>query len=107
MMTFEKQFGDSKGIENAVVEKRRHEYEILVEKEPMNYDHWFAFAKLEEENGEWDKVREVYERAIGNKPPRTRRDIGDDTCIYGSIISYSKSWTRKITTVRGRLCENS
>jgi crooked neck len=73
MMTFEKQFGDSKGIENAVVEKRRHEYEILVEKEPMNYDHWFAFAKLEEENGEWDKVREVYERAIGNKPPANEK----------------------------------
>ena len=73
MMTFEKQFGDSKGIENAVVEKRRHEYENLVEKEPMNYDHWFAFAKLEEENGEWEKVREVYERAIGNKPPANEK----------------------------------
>lgn len=34
---------------------------------------WFDYARLEETNGDVDKVREVYERAIGNVPPATEK----------------------------------
>ena len=40
---------------------------------PKNYDVWFDYARLEETNGDIDKVREVYERSIANIPPATEK----------------------------------
>ncbi len=34
---------------------------------------WFDYARLEESNGDVEKVREVYERAIANVPPATEK----------------------------------
>lgn len=36
---------------------------------PKNYDIWFDYARLEENAGDADKVREIYERAIAQVPP--------------------------------------
>ena len=36
---------------------------------PSNYDLWFDYARLEEDNGNETKIREVYERAISQVPP--------------------------------------
>lgn len=49
--------------------KKRFQYEEDVQKEPLNYDTWFDYARLEESAGDEDRVREVYERAISNVPP--------------------------------------
>lgn len=38
---------------------RRFQYEEEVGKNPLNYDAWFDFVKLEEEAGDVDRVREV------------------------------------------------
>ena len=35
----------------------------------MNYDAWFDYLRLLENDGEPDQVRETYERAISNVPP--------------------------------------
>ncbi|KAI9898961.1 hypothetical protein N3K66_005422 [Trichothecium roseum] len=67
--TFEKQFGDQDGVEDVVLSKRRRHYEELVRENPSNYDTWFDYAGLEEESGNPDRVREVYERAVANVPP--------------------------------------
>lgn len=40
----------------------------------MNYDVWFDYARLEESNGNFDKIRDVYERAISNLPPVAVKD---------------------------------
>lgn len=66
---FEKQHGGREGIEDVVVSNRRFEYEEVVRADPMNYDSWFDYARLEESAGELEKVREVYERAVANVPP--------------------------------------
>ncbi|SAM06419.1 hypothetical protein [Absidia glauca] len=66
---FEKQYGDTEGIENVVVGKRRVQYEEEIESNPTNYDVWFDYVKLEESVGEVDRIREVYERAIAQVPP--------------------------------------
>ncbi|CAO3653549.1 unnamed protein product [Cunninghamella echinulata] len=66
---FEKQYGDTDGIENVVVGKRRVQYEEEIENNPKNYDVWFDYAKLEESVGEVNRIREVYERAIAQMPP--------------------------------------
>jgi len=66
---FEKQHGDRDGIEDVIISKKRFQYEEEVQKEPLNYDIWFDYARLEESSGDLDRVREVYERAISNVPP--------------------------------------
>ncbi|QHO18670.1 Crooked neck-like protein [Arachis hypogaea] len=57
------------GIEDAVVGKRRFQYEDEVRKNPLNYDSWFDYIRLEESVGNKERIREVYERAIANVPP--------------------------------------
>eukprot|EP00536_Pseudo-nitzschia_multiseries_P008425 jgi/Psemu1/198021/e_gw1.213.57.1 len=76
-LTFEKKHGDRKGIERVLLTKQRREYNERVEKDPYDYDAWFEFAKLEEDNAAIDAdstantaaVREVYERAVAQVPP--------------------------------------
>jgi crooked neck len=71
--TFEKQFGDTDGIEHVVLSRRRRHYEELVKENPKNYDIWIDFARLEESGGSADRVREVYEKAIAQVPPTTEK----------------------------------
>ncbi|KAF5835195.1 crooked neck-like protein 1-like protein [Dunaliella salina] len=72
-VAFEKQHGDREGIEDVVVSKRRFQYEEEVRKNPLNYDNWFDYIKLEEDAGDVDRVREVYERAVANLPPANEK----------------------------------
>ncbi|XP_052209350.1 uncharacterized protein LOC127812868 [Diospyros lotus] len=72
-VAFEKQYGDREGIEDAIVGKRRFQYEDEVKKNPLNYDLWFDYIRLEESVGSKDRVREVYERAIANVPPAAEK----------------------------------
>ncbi|OVA01080.1 RNA-processing protein [Macleaya cordata] len=65
----EKQYGEKDGIEDAIVLKRRFQYEEEVRKNPLNYDSWFDYIRLEESVGKKERIREVYERAIANVPP--------------------------------------
>ena len=67
-MAFEKQYGEREGIEDAVVEKTRFEYENEVRKNSFNYDAWFEYFHLEESLGIKERIREVCERAIANVP---------------------------------------
>ncbi|KAL0695653.1 hypothetical protein Bca4012_062833 [Brassica carinata] len=64
-----KQYGDKDGIEDATSGKRRFQYEDEVRKNPLNYDSWFDYVKLEETVGNKDRIREIYERVIANISP--------------------------------------
>lgn len=73
---FEKQFGSRRDIENALIVKRRKEYQQQVASNPKNYDLWFDWLKMEEtqcsENttaAAIDHCRDVYEQAIAQVPP--------------------------------------
>ncbi|KAM4772886.1 crooked neck-like protein 1 [Rhinophrynus dorsalis] len=66
---FEKKYGDRRGIEDIIVNKRRFQYEEEVKANPHNYDAWFDYLRLVESDTDPDTVREVYERAIANVPP--------------------------------------
>mmetsp|Transcript_31945 Transcript_31945/g.67984 ORF Transcript_31945/g.67984 Transcript_31945/m.67984 type:complete len:673 (-) Transcript_31945:69-2087(-) len=68
-VSFEKQHGDRDAIEEVVLNKRRFIYEEGIKTNPRNYDVWFDYARLEESCGDVTRIREVYERAIANKPP--------------------------------------
>jgi crooked neck len=68
-VAFEKQHGDRAGIEDVVLAKRRLAYEQEVAANPLGYDAWFDYARLEEGAGDAARVRELYERAVANVPP--------------------------------------
>ena len=89
---FEKQFGNIKGVEDTVTQKRRLQYEEEIENSatPGNYDIWFDYARLEEESfrslveegapesllvSARDKVRDVYERAVALVPPAEEKRL--------------------------------
>jgi crooked neck len=65
---FEKMHGSKEDIEEVIYAKRRIYYEKEIERNPNNYDIWFDYTRLEENNGDLDRTREVYERAITNVP---------------------------------------
>ncbi len=50
------------------------QYESEAKLNPLNYDIWFDFVKLEEANGNHERIRDVYERAIANVPPVMEKD---------------------------------
>ena len=78
-IAFEKKRGDKAGIEDIVLAGQRAEYERRVSADPTDYDAWFEYARMEEDDqagrggvgggGATTKVREIYERAISNVPP--------------------------------------
>lgn len=47
------------GIEDVVLSKRRFTYEQEIKENPLNYDAWFDYIKLEETTGNHDRIREV------------------------------------------------
>lgn len=65
----EKKFGDRSGIEDVIVSKRKFQYEKEIADNPTNYDAWFDYLRLVENENNYEIIREVYERAIANVPP--------------------------------------
>ncbi|ETO30214.1 hypothetical protein RFI_06906, partial [Reticulomyxa filosa] len=47
---FEKQFGEKSSIDQVIFNKKRFEYENLLQENPHNYDIWFDYLKMEEEH---------------------------------------------------------
>ena len=68
-IAFEKQNGDRAAIEDVIVGKRRFQYEEEIKASPQNYDLWFDYIRLEENYGDQERIREVFERAIAQVPP--------------------------------------
>eukprot|EP00727_Mastigamoeba_balamuthi_P001766 m51a1_g11587 putative crooked neck-like protein 1 (714) ;mRNA; r:67193-70901 len=74
-VAFEKTHGGREGLEDAVVSKRRFQYEdelraaAAAADAAVDYDVWFDYVRLEEEHGDVARAREVYERAIARVPP--------------------------------------
>ena len=81
---FEKQHGSRSALESTVLGKRRIQYEDELAQDGRNYDVWFDYARLEEgalqdlrdegvsseeEEKAIGRVREIYERAVGQVPP--------------------------------------
>ena len=50
----------------------RFQYEEEVQRNPLNYDNWFDYVKLEESTGDVERVREV-----SGEEGRSRRGRGE------------------------------
>ncbi|WAR18187.1 CRNL1-like protein [Mya arenaria] len=73
----EKKFGSRAAIEDVIVSKRRFQYEEEVKSNPLNYDAWFDYLRLMEDDGNVDHIRDTYERAIANIPPAQELEMED------------------------------
>jgi crooked neck len=62
-------------MQQVIMLKRRTLYEEKIGNDPFDYDGWFDYLRLEEENGDTDIIREVYERAIANIPPAEEKRL--------------------------------
>nr|XP_039254762.1 LOW QUALITY PROTEIN: crooked neck-like protein 1 [Styela clava] len=100
---FEKKFGNRSGIENVIVSKRKFQYEEEVKENPHNYDAWFDYLRLSEEEGDPEKTREVYERAISNIPPVAEKRhwrryiyLWINYALYEELITKDSERTREV-----------
>ncbi|GER26829.1 pre-mRNA-splicing factor CLF1 [Striga asiatica] len=66
---FEKQYGGREEFEDAIVGNTRVHYEDEIRMNPLKYDLWFDYIRLEECYGDRRKIEDVYERAIACIPP--------------------------------------
>lgn len=66
---FEKQWGDKGSIDHVILSKKRFEFEEQLKDNDKDYDVWFDYIKLEEQNGDKKRIRETFERAIAQVPP--------------------------------------
>jgi crooked neck len=85
---FQRQHGTIEDLEEVLVNKRRHQYEEALKQNILDYDIWFDYIRLEEMYGKdgdsndpsnhhdnSHRVREVYERAIAQKPPALEKRL--------------------------------
>ena len=71
----EKKYGDRAGIEYVVLSKRKFQYEEELKANPTNYNVWFDYIRMMEENGIEETTREAYEQAIANVPPSQEKRL--------------------------------
>ncbi|KAJ9457404.1 Pre-mRNA-splicing factor clf1 [Diplonema papillatum] len=67
---FEQQYGERQGIEDALIARKRFEYEESLKAFPDSYDTWINYIRMEESAALDDpkRTREVYERAVAQVP---------------------------------------
>ncbi|XP_050371698.1 LOW QUALITY PROTEIN: uncharacterized protein LOC126789549 [Argentina anserina] len=73
LVCYEKKYGDREGIDDAIARTKRIQYEEEVRKNPLDYDSWFDYIRLEENAGNTNRIREVYESAVANVPPANEK----------------------------------
>jgi hypothetical protein len=80
-------------IEDVVVSKRRTQYEEALSRDALDYDTWFDYIRLEESQGDLDKIRDVYERAIAQVPPVREKRLALCFGGWGACGCRSLTWT--------------
>lgn len=65
---YEKKHGNRIEIEDVIFSKRKAHYEEELKQDPYNYDIWFDYVRLAQNEGDVDTIRQIYERAVANVP---------------------------------------
>lgn len=66
--TFQKKHGALKDIEDLISQKRKEVYETKLKESPRDYDTWFDYIKLAEDEFSLNEIRDIYERAVACVP---------------------------------------
>ena len=82
MIDFEKQFGDVSTMEESVVYKRKKEYETLLTNSPQDYDLWWMYLDLLEENFPQELLL-GFKKSVNNTQPSSNvKDVNWKRYIY-------------------------
>lgn len=99
----EKKYGDRSGIEDVIVSKRKFQYEQEIAENPTNYDAWFDYLRLIENDGDAETIRETYERAIANIPPSKEKSfwrryiyLWINYALYEEVEAQHEERTRQV-----------
>ncbi|KAJ3028102.1 UNVERIFIED_CONTAM: Crooked neck-like protein 1, partial [Siphonaria sp. JEL0065] len=85
---FEKQFCGREGIEDVMVK-----YEEEVAQNSRDYDVWFDYLRLEESAGDFERIWDVYERAIAEDMDRTKQIYTQClNLIPHKTFTFAKIW---------------
>ena len=72
-VSFEKQHGDKDEIDDLILDKRRIHYKEIISQNASNYDAWFDLTNLEISTGNFGRIRETFEAAVLNVPPKNEK----------------------------------
>lgn len=102
-LAFEKRHGNREGIEDAIISSRREQYEDLLTKDRYDYDVWFDYIRLEEAEGDPNRIRKVYERAVDCVPPITEKRywrryiyLWINYALYEELVERNAETTRAV-----------
>lgn len=106
---FEKKHGDRAAIEDAILARRRAQYEDSIAATPHNYDAWFDLVWLEESIGDLARCRDVYERSVKCVPPSEEKRLWSRYIylwIYYAVFEelVAKAWPRWAALRRWPIC---
>ena len=103
-VSFEKQHGDQKNIEDVIVDKRRTQYEDAVAANPHNYDAWFDYIRLEESEANLVRhLRMVCCTVVDLCPPSAFPVVllCHTPVIYSAACCTRRGRTRSVTFTSG------
>ncbi|GJW85532.1 crooked neck-like protein 1 [Tanacetum coccineum] len=99
---------DRDETEDTIVSEKRFKYEEQVKNNPLDYDSWFDYIKLEESVGNKQMIQEVYERAIANVPPAEEKRYWQryiylwiNYSLYDELCAQDISRTRDQSNLSG------
>jgi crooked neck len=72
-VSFTKQTGSRSEVEHLLNEKKRALYERLIVEEPENLDVCFNYVRMEEDSGDVERSREVFERSLAKVPTKKQK----------------------------------
>lgn len=91
LVEFEKRFGDSRSIGNTVIYRRRRRYEANLQENPSDYDTWWIYLDLIQENFKPDLLN-CLEESVADTYPR-------ETTKSPAWRRYIFLWIRYLTYV--------
>lgn len=91
LVEFEKRFGTSQSIENTVIHKRRRKYESNLQKNPDDYDTWWIYLDLIQNNFRVDLLTCLDKSVTGTQPKEKIKNL--------AWKSYIFLWIRYLTYV--------
>ena len=68
-LRFEKRYGGQLQIYNAVIERKKIQYQEILESNPLDFDSWFELCQLFQDIGDIEATRKAYQDAVSHIPP--------------------------------------
>lgn len=109
---FEKSYGDKDTIESSIMIKRKLKYEEDVNKNPLDYDSWWSYINIVQQEGTNEVTGETFERAVKVIPTDSFKSTAWRRYIYlwikyafweeftiGSIENARNIWNRALKTI--------